>query len=283
MTTEELRKIALVQLDMMDMVHEICQSQNITYFMIAGTLLGAVRHKGFIPWDLDIDIAMPRTDYERFKDACSTYLKEPYVYLDHHNCRFYPRPHALISRKDTNVVTKHDSMNPKLMNLGIYIDVFPLDNAPDDPVLRKKQAQKLQRIRKFKSYRIPYSYSYKKWKRYAHYIVSMLLSWIPVYSINQYQQNQMTKYANQDTQCICSMSSQYAYAKQCMDREIYGTPVLLEFEGRQYYAPQRYTQYLTQLYGDYMQLPPIEKRNANLEFYTSVRFPGEMKEKDHTC
>lgn len=281
MTTEELRKIALVQLDMMDKIHDICRSQNITYFIIAGTLLGAVRHKGFIPWDLDIDIAMPRQDYERFKEACAMHLKEPYVYLDHNNCRVYPRPHALISRTDTNVVTKYDRMNPKLMDLGIYIDIFPLDNAPDNLDLRRKQAQKLLRIRKFKSYRIPYSYSHKKWKRNAHYAVSALLSWIPVRSINQYQQRQMTQYADQNTKCICSMASQYAYAKQCMDRGIYGTPVLLEFEGRKYYAPEQYTQYLTQLYGDYMQLPPVEKRNANLEFYASVVLPGEMTEKGY--
>lgn len=283
MTTEELRKISLVQLDMMDKIHEICQSQNITYFMIAGTLLGAVRHKGFIPWDLDIDIAMLRDDYERFKKVCTTHLKQPYVYLDHHNCRLYPRPHALVSRTDTNVVTKYDPMNPKLVELGIYIDIFPLDNAPDDTVLRQKQAKTLQLIRKFKSYRIPYSYSHKKWKRNAHYVVSGLLSWLSVRRINQYQQNQMTKYAHQDTQCICSMASQYAYDKQCMDREIYGNPVLLEFEGRKYYAPEKYTEYLTHLYGDYMQLPPEEKRNANLEFYTSVMFPGEMKEKGNSC
>ena len=68
------------------------------------------------------------------------------------------------------------------------------------------------------------------------------------------------------------MASQYTYKKQCMPQEIYGTPVLLEFEGRQYYAPREYTQYLTRLYGDYMQLPPPEKRQANLEIFTAVEF-----------
>ena len=76
------------------------------------------------------------------------------------------------------------------------------------------------------------------------------------------------------------MASQYAYAKQCMPREIYGTPTLLEFEGRKYYAPQQYRQYLTRLYGDYMQLPPPEKRQANLEFFTSVVFPEDTETKD---
>ena len=273
MTVEELRKIGLIQLEIMDEVHNICEEEQITYYMIGGTLLGAVRHSGFIPWDLDIDVGMPREDYERFKKICSKRLQYPYVYLDHTQCRTFFRPHAVISRMDTRISIKYDDVNPKLLDLGIYIDIFPLDNAPDDSKLRQKQSERLLKIRKFKSIRIPYSYSHKKWKRYAHYAVSAALFWIPVRKINQYQQDQMQKYRYQKTKCICSMGSQYAYSKQCMDREIYGEPVLLDFEGRKYYAPANYKAYLTQLYGDYMKLPPEEKRKANLEIFTGVVFP----------
>lgn len=280
MTTEELRKITHMQLDIMDKIHDICVSENIRYYMIGGTLLGAVRHKGFIPWDLDIDIGMIREDYKKFKNACERYLKEPYVYLDHHKCCLFPRPHALISRMDTRVTTKYDRFNPKIMDLGIYIDVFPLDNAPDDVELRQKQAKRLLQIRKFKGIRIPYSYSHEKWKRIAHFVVSAILFWLPVRTINEYQQKLMMKYEAQDTKCICSMASQYAYTKQCMEKEIYGSPILLEFEGRKYYAPAKYKEYLTRLYGDYMQLPPLEQRNANLEYYTSVVFPEEITVKE---
>ena len=71
------------------------------------------------------------------------------------------------------------------------------------------------------------------------------------------------------------MASQYAYKKQCMPRDIYGTPVLLPFEGREYYAPERYTEYLTRLYGNYMELPPIEKRQSNMEIYSKVEYLSE--------
>lgn len=279
MTFEELRRISLIQLEIMDEVHRICEEEGITYYMIGGTLLGAVRHGGFIPWDLDIDIAMPRKDYIRFKEVCGSRLKAPYAYLDHTNCRTYFRPHALISRMDTKISIKYDGVNPKLLDLGVYIDIFPLDNAPDDQKLREKQAKKLIKIRNLKNYRIPYSYSFKRWKRYAHYAVSAMLSWLPVSKINQYQQDLMQKYADMDTECICSMGSQYAYSKQCMDRQVYGKPVLLEFEGRKYYAPAMYEQYLTRLYGDYMVLPPEEKRKANMEIFSAVVFPENAETK----
>ncbi len=272
MTQEELRKIGLLQLQIMDEAHRICEKHGITYYMIAGTLLGAVRHGGFIPWDLDIDIALPREDYERFKAACQRELDERYEYLDYGSDRKYPRPHALISMRNTRLHLKFDHLNPKTMALGVYLDVFPLDNAPDDETLRNRQAKKLKKLRRLKEYRLPYSYSYKAWKRYAHYAVSALLSWISVRRLNRYQQELMQKYRGVDTKCVCSMASQYSYAKQCMPREIYGKPVPLDFEGRQYYAPEKYKEYLTRLYGDYMKLPPEEDRQANLEVYTSIDF-----------
>ncbi len=272
MTQEELRRIGTVQLQIMDEVHRLCELHHIRYYMIAGTLLGAVRHSGFIPWDLDIDVAMPRADYERFREICKTKLDEAYCYLDHTSGRNYPRPHALVTAKDTKICMKYDPLNPKPMELGIYVDIFPLDHAPDDEKLRRKQAKKLRRIRRLKQWRLPYSYSYRRWKRYAHYTVSALLSWISVPRLNAYQQKQMQKYDQLETKCLCSMASGYPYEKQCMPKEIYGEPVLLEFEGRKYYAPEHYEEWLTRLYGDYMQLPPPEKRQANLEIYASVEF-----------
>ncbi len=270
MTQEELRKIGVIQLEILDELHRICEKHGITYYMIAGTLLGAVRHKGFIPWDVDIDIAMPREEYERFARIAGEELQEQYTYVNHNTFTDYVRPHALVVKNDTVIHMKYDHLNPKLYDLGVYVDIFPLDNAPDSEKLRRRQASQLKKFRWLKDHRIPYCYSYKAWRRYVHYAASFLLSWIPMKAINRKQQKLMQKYRGQETKCICSMASQYPYAKQCMPKEIYAEPVLLEFEGRQYYAPKEYTQYLTRLYGDYMQLPPPEKRRSNLEIFTSV-------------
>lgn len=272
MTQEELKNLGLIQLDIMDEVHRICEKNNITYYMIGGTLLGSVRHKGMIPWDVDIDIAMPREAYERFCQIAPIQLESQYSYVDYNTFPNYMRPHALVVRNDTRIHMKYDHLNPHMYDLGVYVDIFPLDNAPDDEKKRQKQAKKLVRIRKFKDLRIPYSYSRKKIRRYVRYGISFLLSWMPIRKINAYQQKVMKQYNGQKTACICSMASHYSYAKQCMPREIYGTPVLLEFEGRQYYAPAQHIEYLQRLFGDYMQLPPEEKRQANLEVFASMEY-----------
>lgn len=270
MTQEELEQVQSIQLEIMDEVHRICVKNHITYYMIAGTLLGSVRHSGFIPWDLDIDLAMMRDEYERFRTACMRELDESFAYLDFRTIPDYARPHALVSRKNTRLYLKYDRLNPKRENYGVYLDIFPLDNAPDQEALRRRQARRLRWIKKFKDYRIPYSYSRSAQRRNMHYLVSALLRWIPVRAINGWQQRQMQRYRGVETKCVCSMASKYAYEKQCMPREIYGKARLLDFCGRQYYAPEKYTEYLTRLYGDFMTLPPVEQQRANLEVFAAL-------------
>ena len=278
MTQQDLDKVKLTQIKIMDCIHNFCVNNGLTYYIIGGTLLGAVRHNGYIPWDVDIDIAMPRESYEILRRLCveEHLLDNSYYYCDYFAMKDYPRPHAIICDKNTRIYLKHDADNKYTDQTGIYIDIFPLDNAPDDEKLRDKQAKRLINLRKFKAYRLPYSYSRKKHIIFAHRCVSAALSLIAsVSTINKWQQNEMCRYNDKQTKCLCSMASQYAYKKQCMPREIYGTPVLLQFEGREYYAPEKYEEYLTRLYGNYMELPPVEKRQSNLEIYSKVEYLSE--------
>lgn len=278
MTQQDLDKVKLIQMEIMDCIHRICVNNGLTYYMIGGTLLGAVRHKGFIPWDVDIDIAMPRADYDQLRKLCveQTLLDDKYYYCDYLTRKNYPRPHAIICDKNTRIFMKHDALNHYTEQTGVYIDIFPLDNAPDDEKLREKQTKRLMNLRLFKAYRMPYSYSYKKHIIFAHRCVSVALSLVSsVYAVNKRQQKEMCRYNGEQTKCLCSMASQYAYKKQCMPREIYGTPVLLPFERKEYYAPEGYVEYLTRLYGNYMELPPVEKRQSNLEIYSKVEYISE--------
>lgn len=263
MTQEMLDKIHSVQLEIMDEIHRICVENGITYYMIGGTLIGAVRHKGFIPWDVDIDISMPRDDYERFKAVCATELSSTYSYLDLDSSRSFRVPHSLVKKNGTKLPFIYDAVNHQKENHGVYIDIFPLDDVPADEEAQKKQAKRLLRLRKLKERRAFYCYSFKPWKRCVHYAISAALIWLPISAINRAEQKEMQRYRNDHGDCVCSMASKYAYSKQAMPQSIYGKPTLMEFAGRQYYAPEKPYDYLSRVYGDYRKLPSPEKQAAS--------------------
>lgn len=254
----------------MDEIHRICVENGLQYYMIGGTLLGSVRHKGFIPWDNDIDIAMPRNDYKRLKALCETELNSRFCCRDFDNTKNFDRPHMLICIRNTKLYTLYSAYNPKAENLGVYLDVFPLDNAPDSPKDQRRQANRLARIKWFKYYRIPYTYTPSKWKNALRACFRLAFFWISVDRVNRLQQREMMRYSNSETKNLCSMASHYSYFKQCMPKEIYGEPQLMEFDGREYYGPAQPDAYLTRIYGDYMKMPPESEQHANLEAFTSV-------------
>ena len=272
MTQEEFQKLQETQLQIMDEIHSVCEKNGITYYMIGGTQLGAIRHSGFIPWDLDIDIAMPRESYERFRVVCQTALSQRFQYRDYANTKSYRRPHAIVCIRNTKLYSKDDHLNPKAENLGIYLDVFPLDTPPSDSDKQKKQARRIIFLKKLKAYRVNYKFSNSVIKKTLRAVFRFLMSWITVDKINKILDNEMQKYRGENSGYLCSMASRYSYAKQCMPKEIYGTPTLYNFSGRKYYGVEKYDEYLRRIYGDYMKLPPIEKQKANLDEFVSVEF-----------
>lgn len=272
MTQQDFARLQETQMEIMDVIHSVCINNGVKYYIIGGTLLGAIRHGGFIPWDFDIDIAMERGEYEKFKRVCDYALPEEYSYRDYTNTDGFLHPHALVCKNGTELLTKYDKINGITDSLGIYVDIFPLDHAPDSKRLQERQANRLKFIKKFKSYRAPLSFSNSSIKRIARKIFRMLFFFVSINQINHIQQKEMMRYSSTASQNWCSMSSHYSYQKQCMPKEIYGEPILLDFAGRKYYAPDRYIDYLQRIFGDYMKLPPEEKRKANLDVFYSVKF-----------
>lgn len=272
MEQKQLKKVQESQLEIMDEIHRICLENDITYYIIAGTALGSVRHKGFIPWDLDIDIALPRNDYDKMKKICKEKMNSKFIYRDHLNTTNFIPPHALICIKNTTLVNRFDKFNPDIKNLGIYLDVFPLDNAPDNPLLREEQEKKLKRLKKIKNYKLALSHDSSKVKKIIKKLIRFTLFWISVEKINTKMDNIMRKYNDQNTTHVCSMASGYSYTKQCILKQVYGKPTEVIFENRKYFAPEKIHEYLLKIYGDYMKLPSIEEQKANLDIFEEVFF-----------
>ncbi len=275
MKMEDFKKLQQVQLEIMDEVHRVCVENDICYYIIGGTALGAKRHGGFIPWDLDIDIAMPRKDYEKFAKVSTEKLSSKFAYRNFKSVSSFIPPHALVCMKNTEVIFRYGKFNPKEEVREIYLDIFPLDTAPENYKLQLKQAEKLSKLKRLKVLKRGYNFNNNIIKRTAKWFVSNILIIKSMDQINADFDKLCRTYEGSNSPYICSMASHYSYKKQCMDKKIYGKPTLIKFEDRSFYAPERLEEYLTIIYGDYMKLPPESERNINLEIFESVKFSDE--------
>ena len=272
MTIDEANKLKKIQLEVMDEIDRICRKNNICYYIVGGTLIGAIRHKGFIPWDIDMDIAMPRKEYNLFKEACLRQLNIKYQYCDYTSLRNYDKPHAIVRVKNTRLISKTDKMNREKADFGIFIDIFPLDNVPDDNKERKQHIREIYKLKKLRYFRIPYYTSSSRIKRMVRRMIKIMLSWISIYKLNHKMELCMKKYDSISTKKMCNMAGRYSYEKEALENEVFGKPIEVEFEGRKYYAPELYDRYLRHIYGDYMKLPPIDEQIGYLNAYESIDF-----------
>lgn len=133
LTDEERRALQLNELEILQEFKRVCKANHLEYYLTAGTLLGAVRHQGFIPWDDDIDVAMPRRDFEKLALLCRSHLKEGFYYQDCRTEKDYPYYFAKIRREGTEVL--EPCLEAFNIRKGQYIDIFPLDGCPSKTIV----------------------------------------------------------------------------------------------------------------------------------------------------
>lgn len=247
-TIEEQKNI---QLDLLQKVAEFCEKENLTYFLFGGTLIGAIRHKGFIPWDDDIDLAMPRPDYDRFINSFNN-PSNYYQVIDMSNNKRYGFPFAKVHDTRTFV----DELQYVKDHFGVYIDIFPLDG-----VKSEAQVIKIIRLRKILHTKKANYYQRTLSKKIINTFGKILLLPFSVHKILTYIDKEARKYPFGSTSKAGNIVNPYG-PREIVDLACFTSGIYKEFEGRHYMVPIGYDPYLRSIYGDYMQLPPEDKRKS---------------------
>lgn len=252
-----LKEIREGQLEILRHVAAYCKGKDLTYFLCGGSLIGAVRHQGYIPWDDDIDIMMPRPDYEKFVREFNV---SGLSLFDIDTDTTYTLPFVKVGSNETVIEGKNYLKN---LNIGVNIDIFPIDGFPEQSDLQLKKIKKLRiyiNLLKTKNLQIE-----KKWSISKKIIFGMFRPISMVFS-NKFLINKINYIAKRDE----FIHSEYAgiavwgYGeKEICKRSWFDGHKLLPFEKDSFYAPVGTEQYLETVYGDFMKLPPESERVSN--------------------
>lgn len=276
LTKEEFRKMQLVQLDMIAELDRVCRENNINYVMFGGTMLGAIRHKGYIPWDDDADIVMLREDYEKFKTHINELNPNICFFQDHFNDHEYRWGYGKLRRTGTEYVRL--GQEHLKCKTGIFIDVFPLDDAPISTI-----GQMFQDFYSFCLRKILWSevgkYSAKGFMKLWYNMLSHISVDFPFKKISYYTKKSKNSTPNRVRMLLFPATGKY-YIKNPL-KERYAMPKKwflereeYEFEGHEFYGTKDYDDILKYIYGDYMKLPPESEREQHAPF-SKIVFPDD--------
>ncbi len=255
---EEMKEIEYSTLVYID---RLCRQHNITYWLAYGTLLGAVRHKGFIPWDDDIDIWMPAEDYHRFLKLVNDDEDSHYRAVSHQTDVRYPYFFAKVM--DTDTLLREEAGE---MDLGVYVDVFALIGLPKCPLLRTAVSMKCTHLLRSWTYatvKDDYRYSFIKTclrKLYHMYALQKgTLYW------NQKIRKFMKKHPVENAEYITDVNK-----TKCAWQAAEFEAVHMVFESEKFPVSKGFHAVLTAIYGDYMQLPPEEEQISH-HYFTAYK------------
>lgn len=252
-------ELKLIQLEILKDIHSFCNKHDIVYFLAYGSLIGAVRHKGYIPWDDDIDICMPRPDYERFIRLYNSEIYKLYCIEKESDCLI---PYAKVGDSKTLLI---ENANFCIKDIGVNIDIFPIDGFPHDKVMAIKHYNKIKRLRNIltvKKVRLS-----SKRSIYRNFLLGTLkiLFFIFSYRFILYKlMSLMKKYDYSTSTWAADLN--WGDSRRIISRQTFDRLKLAKFEKESFYIPIEYAIWLKCIYGDFMSLPPVEKRITHHDF-----------------
>ena len=253
---ESLNKLHQVHQEILDEFNRICNKNKLTYFLVGGTYIGAIRHEGFIPWDDDIDVGMPREDYEKFINISKKELNNKYFLDCFETNPNYFFPYAKI--KKNNTIFDEEVLHHLDNHKGIFIDIFPFDNVSKNnfglrmrAILAKAIADAMACKNKI-----------KKLSSSLHPVITFFLLILGKRTLMRWQKKIVTYCKDNNSKYMCDIAFGYGYQKELIERYHVIPTRELPFAGKKY-SCMKDDVYLKNIYGDYMQIPPKEKRKTH--------------------
>ena len=260
-----MREVQLIELEILKEVARVCDANGIDYFLDSGTALGAFRHGGFIPWDDDIDIGMTRANYDKFLEIAPSQLGKEFFLQVRKKDKSSPYIYAKVRKHGT--VFMEWSIRSIKMHHGIFVDIFPYDNVPEDEVKRARFLRKCQILHRIFMLRSIPDRSEKSAKSVKYSIIAALrrvLHWmskiIPISLIENSVNSLFQKYNQTQTEYLACLTFGEIFVYKREDL----FPVRdIKFEDQYFKCVNNMEQYLTKLYGDYLKLPPEDERGGH--------------------
>ena len=263
--SDKLRNLQLAQIELIRTLVKICEKEGLIYYMLGGTMLGAVRHKGYIPWDDDADFGMPRGDYEKFLVTAPKYLSQEVSLSTFNGVDHFYYMAKLVHKKRK---VKIDGVLEPYVSYT-WIDIFPLDGMPENSVCRALHKARLLAVRELSAlsnFEKIHSLNNVR-KSWFNRAATFICRYIPIYRLVSKQKawklldTALKAYPYEKSSWNLNLMGAYKF-RELFPQSVFGEGDFYDFEGMQLRGPKDYVTYLTQLYGDYMTPPPESERGS---------------------